>query len=100
VPNFAVTLVHARSWDTQRSVREQDRWAEHAAFMDRLVDDGFIVVGGPLGSGERTLHLVDAPDEQTVRSRLRSDPWTQMGLLEVGSITEWALWLDGRSAAR
>lgn len=100
VPNFAVTLVHACNWDTKRSIREQERWAEHAAFMDGLVDDGFIVVGGPLGSGERTLHLVDAPDEQAVRSRLRSDPWAQMGLLEVGSITEWALWLDGRNAAR
>lgn len=100
MPNFAVTLVHACNWDTKRSIREQERWAEHAAFMDGLVGDGFIVVGGPLGSGERTLHLVDAPDEQAVRSRLHSDPWAQMGLLQVGSITEWALWLDGRIAAR
>lgn len=100
MPNFAVTLVHARSWNPKRSIREQERWAEHAAFMDGLVDDGFIVVGGPLGSGERNLHLIDAPDEQAVRSRLHSDPWAQIGLLEVGSIIEWALWLDGRNAAR
>ncbi len=99
VPNFGVTLVHARNWDNQRSIRDQERWAEHATFMDGLVDDGLIVVGGPLGSGERTLHLVDAPDEQTVKSRLRSDPWAQMGLLEIGTITEWAFWLDGRNAA-
>lgn len=100
MPNFAVTLVHARNWDTQRSVREQGRWAEHAAFMDGLVDESFVVVGGPVGSGERTLHVVDVPDEQAVKTRLRSDPWAQMGLLEVGSIAEWALWLDGRSATR
>lgn len=68
--------------------------------MDGLVDDGFIVVGGPLGSGERTLHLIDAPDEQAVKSRLGSDPWAQMGLLEVDSIIEWSLWLDGRSVVR
>lgn len=100
VPKYAVTLVHAHNWDTKRSIREQERWAEHAAFMHGLVEDGFILVGGPLGSGERTLHLVDAPGEHAVRSRLRGDPWAQMGLLEVGSIDEWTLWLDGRITAR
>ncbi len=100
MPNFAVTLVHASNWDRNRPIREQARWTEHAAFMDGLVDDRFIVVGGPLGDGEQTLHLVDARNEQAVRNRLRTDPWAQMGLLEVGSVTEWSLWLDGRSAAR
>lgn len=100
VPNFAVTLLHASNWDRNRPIREQTGWSEHAAFMDGLVDDGFIVVGGPLGDGGRTLHLIDAVDEQAVRRRLRSDPWAEMGLLEVGSIAEWSLWLDGRSAAR
>lgn len=95
------SLVQARNWDNERSIRDQERWVEHARFMDGLVDDGLIVVGGgPLGSGERTLHWVAAPDEQTVRSRLRSDPWAQMGLGEIGTIAEWALWLDGRNAAR
>ena len=100
VVNFAVTLVHAHNWDTQRPIREQDRWADHAAFMDGLVDEGFIVVGGPLGNGEQTLHLVNAPDEEAVRSRLSSDPWAEMDLLEVGSVTAWSLWLDGRNTAR
>ncbi len=100
MPNFAVTLVHASNWDTQRTIREQAGWAEHAAFMDGLVDDGFIIVGGPLGDGEETLHLVVALDEQTLRVRISSDPWAEMGLLEVDSVAEWSLWLDGRSAAR
>lgn len=47
MPNFAVTLVHASNWDTNRPIRGQARWIEHAAFMDGLVDDRFIVVGGP-----------------------------------------------------
>ncbi len=100
MPNFAVTLVHASNWDRNRPIRGQARWTEHAAFMDGLVDDGFIVVGGPLGDGEQSLHLVDALDEQVVRDRFRTDPWAQMSLLEVGSVAEWSLWLDSRSAAR
>lgn len=73
MPTFAVTLVHGPGWDTSRPIRRQQAWDEHAAFMDGLVDDGFIVVGGPLGDGSQTLHL-----------------------LQVGSIRPWALWLDGR----
>jgi hypothetical protein len=28
--------------------------------MDGLVDDGFIILGGPVGDGEQTLHIVEA----------------------------------------
>jgi uncharacterized protein YciI len=94
--NFALTLVHGPGWNPARAIREQDGWAEHAAFMDGLVDDGFIIVGGPLGNGDRTLHVVEAASEDNVRERLAADPWAAAGLLRVGSIEPWALWLDGR----
>jgi uncharacterized protein YciI len=64
--------------------------------MDGLVADGFIIIGGPLGEGERTLHAVEAASEQEIRARLAEDPWAVAGLLQVGSIEPWALWLDGR----
>jgi hypothetical protein len=96
--NFAVTLVHGPAWDAARPIREQDGWHEHAAFMDGLVDDGFIVIGGPLGNGERSLHAVQAADEPEIRARLGEDPWASAGLLLVGGIEPWALWLDGRAA--
>jgi hypothetical protein len=93
---FALTLVHGPGWDPARPIRKQDAWDAHAAFMDGLVDDGFIAVGGPLGTGERTLHLVQADDEEQVRARLAGDPWAAADLLRIGSIEPWALWLDGR----
>ena len=31
---------------TGRDMREQDGWDEHAKFMDGLVDEGFILLGG------------------------------------------------------
>lgn len=94
--NFAVTLIHGPGWDAARPIREQDGWDGHAAFMDALVDDGFIIMGGPLGDGQRSLHVVEAADEPEIRARLAKDPWATAALLEVGSIEPWALWLDGR----
>jgi hypothetical protein len=64
--------------------------------MDGLVDNGFVILGGPIGDGERALHVVEATDEQEIRARLGEDPWASMGLLRIGAIEPWALWLDGR----
>jgi hypothetical protein len=42
--------------DASRPMRQQEQWAEHApqhaAFMDALADDGFVILGGPLGEQE------------------------------------------------
>jgi uncharacterized protein YciI len=97
VANFAVTLVRGTGWDESLGIREQPGWESHAAFMDRLVTDGFILLGGPIGDHRQTLHVVAAEDEQDVRRRLAEDPWGQAGLLEIGSIQPWALWLDFRT---
>lgn len=64
--------------------------------MDGLVDDGFIILGGPVGDGEQTLHVVRAADEDQIRARLARDPWASAGLLRIGTIERWALWLDSR----
>lgn len=94
--NFAVRLVRGPGWDPSRPIRHQDGWDEHAAFMDGLVDDGFIILGGPVGDGEQTLHVVEAADEDGIRTRLARDPWASAGLLRIGVIEPWALWLDSR----
>lgn len=94
--NFAVRLVHGPGWDTSRPIRGQDGWDEHAAFMDGLVDEGSIILGGPVGDGEQTLHLVEAADENEIKARFAEDPWALAGLLQIGTIEPWALWLDSR----
>ena len=98
---FAVTMVHGPHWDRSRPIREQDGWDEHAAFMDGLVDDGLIVLGGPLGDGQQgALLLAEAPGEGEIAARLGEDPWAAMGLLHVGTVQPWALWLDSRRLVR
>jgi uncharacterized protein YciI len=92
---FAVRSVHASAWDRSRGIREQDGWDDHAAFMDGLVDDGFVLFGGPIGDGESALLAIEAGDEQAIRDRFAADPWMIKGLLELSSIEHWTIWLDG-----
>ncbi|MGH8868510.1 MAG: hypothetical protein ACRDYU_11000 [Actinomycetes bacterium] len=42
------------------------------------------------------MHAVEASDEHAVEGRLAADPWATMGLLRIGSIEPWTIWLDGR----
>jgi uncharacterized protein YciI len=95
---FAVRLVHGPRWDPARQIRYQDAWPAHAAFMDALVDAGFVVLGGPVGDGDETLHVIEAADENDIRATLARDPWASAGLLRIGTIEPWALWLDSRPA--
>jgi uncharacterized protein YciI len=99
VPFFAVTMEKGPNWDHSHDRREQEAWDEHAAFMDGLVEDGFLILGGPIGDGERTMHAIEAPDEAAIRDRFAKDPWAPMQLLRIGTIEPWTIWLDGRSSA-
>jgi uncharacterized protein YciI len=90
---FVIVRVPGPAWDHGRPMREQDGWDEHARFMDALADEGFVVLGGPLGAGdERFMHVCDAPDEATIRNRLDADPWTP-DMLELASVEPWRILL-------
>lgn len=97
---FALMMEHGPHWDAARPIRRQDGWDAHAAFMDRLVDDGFVILGGPIGDGQQAMVVVEAPDEATVRATLAVDPWEPMGVLRIGSLQPWTIWLDGRQRTR
>ena len=82
-------------YDLSLPLEAQSGWEAHAAFMDGLVDDGFIVLGGPLADEFRTAHAVEAESEQTIRDTFARDPWSDTHL-EVDSIEPWTIRLDGR----
>ena len=83
-------------WDRSQPLEVQSGWKEHAAFMDGLVDDGFIVLGGPLADEDRVVHAVEADSERAIRATLARDPWSESHL-RVDSIEPWTIRLDGRS---
>ena len=53
-------------------MREQEGWEQHVAFMDALADEGFIVLGGPLGNDDQALHVIDAESEGEIEERLEA----------------------------
>jgi uncharacterized protein YciI len=67
-------------WDPTRSLEEQSDWPAHADYMDGLVEDGFIVLGGPLADEHRVVHAVEAESEYVVRATLARDPWSETHL--------------------
>ncbi len=97
---YVVRLQRGGPWDWSRDMREQDGWEEHAAFMDGLVDVGFILLGGPLEGGRDTLHVVEAESADAVRERIAQDPWAASGMLRPASIEGWTILLDGRGFRR
>jgi uncharacterized protein YciI len=77
-------------WDRSKPLEEQSRWDEHAAFMDGLVDDGVIVLGGPLSDEERVAHAIQADSEDTIRATFARDPWSGSHLV-VDTIDPWTI---------
>jgi hypothetical protein len=67
--------------DLARDAREQPHWDEHAAFIDGLVAEGFIQLGGPL-------------DEVEARQRLRHDPWYAHDILSLVWVKRWRIFID------
>jgi uncharacterized protein YciI len=96
---YLVERARGPAWDHSRRRREQAGWDEHAAFMDALVDEGIVVLGGPVGEGdgENVLLVVDADSETTIHARLADDPWGP-DMLTTASVKPWSVWLRARAS--
>jgi hypothetical protein len=82
-------------WVSSLPLEQQSDFAAHAAFMDGLVDDGFIVLGGPLADEFRVFEAIDAESVAAVQATLARDPWNETHL-QIESISPWTIRLDGR----
>ena len=92
---FIVNQIRGKSWDASKPIRSQVLWDEHAALMDQLTAEGFIVLGGPLGDADgEAMLVVNAPDEETVQATLAKDPWRGSGHLTVPKIQRWIIFLE------
>ena len=94
---FVVISTAGAHRDLSKGAREQGFWDVHAGFIDRLVDEGFILMGGALADEGGALLIVHAQDEAEVRERLTSDPWYENGILNLDSIKRWEIFIDKRN---
>ena len=82
--------------DPSKGTRKQPFWDEHAAFIDQLVEEGFILMGGPLVDEGGALLILNAKDENEVREKLKNDPWVEHGILKLESVKRWQIFIDAR----
>jgi uncharacterized protein YciI len=90
---FLVRVERGGGWDWSKDMREQELWPEHARFMNGLVDDGLILLGGPVENGRDAVHAVRATSEDELRARFAVDPWARNGFLTVKSVERWTILL-------
>jgi uncharacterized protein YciI len=93
---FAVTRVAGSGW-SDGGITEQPGLSDHAAFMNTLADEGFVLFAGPLAGTEhgrlRALSIIDAEGEAEIQHRLADDPWTRSQKLEITSIESWNIFV-------
>ena len=88
---FAVINSRGPHWNDDKPMEEQDGWRAHADFMNALVAEGFVLLGGPLIGTRDVLLIMRATDEEEIATRLDRDIWVASGLLRRGRINPW--WL-------
>jgi uncharacterized protein YciI len=90
---YAVIREAGPAWTDGKGITEQPGVSDHAAFMNTLADEGFVVVAGPLAGSEhgrlRVLLITNANSEAEIHLRLADDPWTPTQQLQITSIEPW-----------
>jgi uncharacterized protein YciI len=101
--HFAVTREAGPAWTDGKGTFEQPGVNDHAAFMNDLADQGFVLFAGPLAGSEhgriRALVIVDAADEAEIHRRLADDPWTLAQRLVIVRIESWNLFVGAERLA-
>ena len=99
---FAVTREAGTGWTDGKGAFEQPAVSEHAAFMDGLSDEGFVLFAGLLAGSEhdriRVLLIANAASEADVHRRLAEDPWARTQRLATTSVEPWILVVGGERA--
>jgi len=91
---YAITREAGPGW-ASGGIFEQPAVSEHAAFLNGLAGQGFLLFGGPLAGSEngrvRALLIVDAESEAEIHRRLADDPWVPTGQLLTTGVEPWKI---------
>ena len=88
---FAVIRTRGPRWNHGQPLEGQEDWLPHADYMNELVADGFMLLGGPLEGTQDVLLIVRAVNEAEIEARLAADCWSINGLLRTVSVHPWQL---------
>jgi uncharacterized protein YciI len=92
---YAVIREAGPGWTNGKGAFEQPAINDHAAFMNTLEDEGFLLFAGPLAGSEhgriRALLIADGVSEADIHRRLADDPWVATLRLVTVSVEPWNL---------
>ena len=91
---WVVRVERGGPWDWSKDMREQDGWDGHAAYMDGIFEEGFLLLAGPLEGDRETLWVVNANSEDYIHERMQEDPWSANGMLTPIRIERWDIVMD------
>ena len=91
---WVVRVERGGPWGWSKDMRLQEGWDAHAAYMDAIFDEGFLLLAGPLEGDRYTLWVVEAESEDEIRRRMREDPWSANGMLTPISFERWTIVMD------
>src|SRR5438270_5760662 len=91
---FATFFSPGPAWIAGKTSREQPCWTEHAAFMDKLFEDGAVILGGPYADYTGLLVIVEALHEEEVYKLFGDDPFVVNEIVRISSVHEWLIFLD------
>ena len=72
----------------------QGGWDEHADFVDRLVDEGTFVMGGPRSDHRGSYVVLENVDAAEARRILEDDPFVENGVFIVEDVADWTVYVD------
>jgi uncharacterized protein len=94
--SFVIIWAHGAAWAEDKTVREQAYWDEHAEFMDRLFENGTVIMGGPFSDGTGSLVIVEAEEINEVSALFANDPFVVHQIFVFRDLKQWQLFLDAR----
>ena len=82
------------AWIAGTTTRQQPLWDQHAAFIDKLFEQGRIIMAGPYADLTGALVIIKAASATEASQMFADDPWTTHGILLESKVIEWTVFLD------
>ncbi|HSP71718.1 MAG TPA: YciI family protein [Gaiellaceae bacterium] len=75
----------------------QPGWEDHDGFVDRLVERGIVVMGGPFSDWSGAMLIFEGVTREDARTIIDSDPFVVNGVFVLDEILEWTVYVDARA---
>jgi uncharacterized protein YciI len=96
LPRVIVRFRAGPAW-TEGTPEEQPGWDEHAAFIDRLVERGTMIMGGPYSDNSGSMSLWEGMNaDEARRVVVEPDPFVRNGVFVLEEVVDWTVYVDTR----